>query len=92
MNFEEFLDEPVTLYGVAQNSTFGAILQCGPNSVVYVEGVSEWEAADESKMIELSGTLVAAGDDADLHGDDGTVKHGIGRHYVVREATWERLS
>ncbi|MFI5714263.1 hypothetical protein [Nocardia sp. NPDC051750] len=92
MNFEEYLDGPVTLFGVAENSMNGAMLLCGARSVVYIDGLREWDAADVTKMFELSGTLVTEGDDDELHTADGAVGHGIGRHYVVKEASWERLS
>ncbi|BCK56986.1 hypothetical protein [Nocardia wallacei] len=92
MNFEAYLDRPVTLFGIAQNSMTGAVLLCGSRSVVYIEGVREWSDTDVSKTFEVSGTLVAAGDDADLYSPEGAIKHGIGRHYVVKDATVERLS
>ena len=92
MNLEEYLDGPVTLFGIAENAMGGAAVMCGPRSLVYIDGLHAWNDTDLAAAIEVSGTLVARGDDADLRGPDGTVLHGIGRHYVVREATWERVS
>lgn len=92
MDLEQYLDGPVTLFGVAQNSMNGPILMCGARSIVYIDGLQEWDPADVSKMFELSGTLVAEGDDSELRTAEGTIGHGVGRHYVVKEPSWERLT
>ncbi|WP_280379937.1 hypothetical protein [Nocardia wallacei] len=93
MNFEEYLDTPVTLYGIAENSMAGAVLVCGPDAHVFIEGVTEWGEDVRLKAIELDGVLTSEGDDADLEPDEtGIARHGIGRHYVVKDATWEVIS
>ncbi|WP_406280955.1 hypothetical protein OH799_15725 [Nocardia sp. NBC_00881] len=92
MNFEEYLNEEVTLFGIAENSMYGAIVMCGPRSLVYIDGLDEWSGADEYKTVEVSGTLVAEGDDADLYTEDGAVKHGVGRRYILKDSTWELLN
>ncbi|WP_280362678.1 hypothetical protein [Nocardia wallacei] len=90
MNLEEYLNTPVTLYGIAENSMAGAVLVCGPDSHVFIDGLAEWSEDEKLRAIELDGLLVREGDDADLEPDEaGIVSHGIGSHYVVKEATWE---
>jgi hypothetical protein len=51
---------------------------------VYISGLDRWADNDLSAAFEVTGTLVVetGADDPD----------GIGRHYVVKDATWERIS
>ncbi|MFB8006017.1 hypothetical protein [Nocardia sp. NPDC056000] len=88
MNLDEFLNDTVTLFGLADNAMFGAVVVCGPNSHVYVEGLHEWSDDDRFKSVEITGVLVLEGDDMDLDSEEIPV-HGLGRHYVVKDAQWE---
>lgn len=91
MNLAEYVDSKVDLFGIAENAMAGAILRCGQNSHVYIDGLREWNDNELHCAFEITGLLVEEGDDADSI-DDGTAMHGIGRHYVVKNATRERLS
>jgi len=91
MNFEEYLNYEVTLYGRAENSVYGPVLVCGPRSMVYIDGLPEWDAADVGGVAEVTGTLAAEGNDADLRAPDGSAMHGVGRRYIVKNASWEIL-
>ncbi|MCU1640797.1 MAG: hypothetical protein JWN03_1072 [Nocardia sp.] len=90
MNFEDYLNEEVTLFGIAENSIYGAIVMCGPRSLVYVDGLQEWGEV-EDKTVKITGIVVAEGDDGDLRTEEG-VKHGVGRRYILKDATWKRLN
>ncbi|WP_019928187.1 hypothetical protein [Nocardia sp. BMG111209] len=92
MDFEQYLNEPVTLFGVADNVDDRAVLWCGPRDLVFISGLSEWAADEVNLGFEVSGTLIAEGDDADLRNEYGEAMHGIGRRYLVRDAIWERIS
>ncbi|MQY25465.1 hypothetical protein [Nocardia aurantia] len=91
MDLEQYLNEPVTLFGVADNVDAGAVLWCGPRDLVYIAGLSEWPTGDVNSGFEVSGVLIAEGDDADLRNESGEAMHGVGRRYLVRDATWERI-
>lgn len=88
MNLDEYINGNVILYGLADNAMAGAVLVCGPNSQVYIEGLGEWTEEDRFSAIRVTGLLVVEGDDADLGNAEAPV-HGIGRHYVVKDAQWE---
>ncbi|MEV4130518.1 hypothetical protein [Nocardia sp. NPDC049707] len=92
MNLEEYVNSTVTLYGIAEDAMAGPILVCGPSSHVYIEGLREWDDGDLYSAFAVTGMLVEEGDNADLVAEDGSSAHGIGRHYVVKNATWERIT
>ncbi|MFD0363444.1 hypothetical protein ACFQZZ_18510 [Nocardia sp. GCM10030253] len=92
MDLEQYVNSTVTLYGLAEDAMAGAILLCGPSSHVYIDGLQEWSDSDRYSAFEVTGMLVKEGDDADLVSDDGSVAHGIGEHYVMKNPTWERIS
>ncbi|NUS44857.1 MAG: hypothetical protein HOQ24_14360 [Mycobacteriaceae bacterium] len=92
MDFSDDIGRTVILYGIAENDGAGAILRCGPDSHVYIDGLAEWSDSDVHNAFEVTGTLVERGSDADLQVNDNTVAHGVGRHFAVRNATRHRLT
>ncbi|MFE9575195.1 hypothetical protein ACFYO1_02320 [Nocardia sp. NPDC006044] len=92
MDLDDYVNKLATLFGIAENTAGGAILRCGVDSHVYIEGLSEWDEIDQYAAFEVTGTLVEEGCDADLRTDEGAVLHGLGRHYVLKRAIWERIS
>ncbi|MCX4095146.1 hypothetical protein [Nocardia sp. alder85J] len=92
MDFEQYIDGPIILFGVADNSEDGAVLWCGPRALVHIAGLGEWPPGDIDATFRVSGTLIAEGDDADLHNELSEAMHGTGRRYLVRDAEWVRVS
>ncbi|MEV0295418.1 hypothetical protein [Nocardia sp. NPDC050710] len=92
MDLADYVDDTATLFGLAENAAAGAILRCGPNTHVYIGGLPRWADDELDAAFEVTGHLVAEGDDADLRASDGRPRHGLGRHYVLKDATWERIT
>jgi hypothetical protein len=92
MDFADYVNATVILYGIADNAMAGAVLRCGPSSHVYIDGLSQWSDSERYTALEVTGTLIEEGSDLGLRADDGTVMHGIGKHYVVKNATWKPIS
>jgi hypothetical protein len=80
MDFADYINATVTLYGIADDAMTGAVLRCGPSSHVYIDGLSQWRDNERYTALEVTGTLVEDGSDLGLRPDDGTVVHGIGQH------------
>ncbi len=92
MDLADFVNAPITLYGIADNATAGAVLRCGPSSDVYIDGLAHWDEGELYTALEVTGTLIEEPGDLGAQADDGTVAHGIDRHYVVKNATWKHIS
>ncbi|WP_406265608.1 hypothetical protein OH799_18625 [Nocardia sp. NBC_00881] len=92
MDLADYVDDTATLFGIAENAAAGAVLRCGAASHVYIDGLSKWDDSEQYAAFELTGNLVEEGGDADLQTDEDTVIHGIGRRYVMKNATWEWIS
>ncbi|RMI29521.1 hypothetical protein [Nocardia stercoris] len=91
LDLADYVGRPVLLLGVADNLLAGAILVCGRNSHVYIDGLDRWPEEQCNRPFEVTGVLAERDSDADLRGPDGRPRQGIGRHYVVRDATWTPL-
>lgn len=91
MDLADYVDDVATLFGIAENAAAGAVLRCGANSHVYIDGISVWDDSDQGAAFEVTGTLVEEGSEVDLLGGEGAVVHGIGRRFVMKNATWERI-
>ncbi|WP_063126467.1 hypothetical protein [Nocardia fusca] len=92
MDLADYVDDTATLFGIAENAAHGAILRCGGDAHIYIDGLSVWDDSEQYAAFEVTGTLVEEGRDADLRTGEGAVVHGIGRRYVMKNATWERIS
>jgi hypothetical protein len=92
MNLADYVNDKATLFGIAENAAAGAAIRCGATSHVYIDGLSEWDDSEQYAAFEVTGTLVEEGSEADLQTGEGPVIHGIGKHYVMKNATWERIS
>ncbi|UAK34559.1 hypothetical protein K8O92_12370 [Nocardia asteroides] len=92
MDLADYVDQPAILFGIAENAAAGAVLRCGEASHVYIDGLSQWDDSDQYAAFEVTGTLLEEGSDDHLRAGEGPVIHGIGRHYVIKNATWERIS
>jgi hypothetical protein len=92
MDFADYINTTVILYGISDNAAAGAVLRCGPTSHVYIDGLSQWSDNERYTALEVTGTLTEKGSDLDLRADDQTVMHGIGKHYAVENATWRPVS
>lgn len=92
MDLADYVDDTVDLYGIADNAAAGAILRCGTSSHVYIDGLSRWSDSERYRAFEVTGTLVREGDAAGLRAADGAVTHGLGEHYVVKNARWNPIS
>ncbi len=92
MDLSEYVGRPIILCGLANNARAGAILVCGPNSHVYIEGVAIWPDEHVNRAFEVRGVLAEAGSSADLRSPDGRRhRQGVGRYYIVREPTVELI-
>ncbi|MBF6168609.1 hypothetical protein IU486_28240 [Streptomyces gardneri] len=89
MDFADYLDEEVVLYGIAENAMAGAVLRCGRNTHVYLDGLPQWDESDHHGAFEVTGVLAVEGDDTEAFGENRTT-HRLGRHYVLKNPTWER--
>lgn len=92
MDLADCVNATVTLYGIADNAMAGAVLRCDPSSHVYIDGLSQWSYSQRYTALEITGTLIEEGSDRGLNADDGTVMHGIGKHYALKNAAWKRIS
>jgi hypothetical protein len=92
MDFANYVNATVTLYGIADNGAAGAVLRCGPSSHVYIDGLPEWGDSERYSALVVTGTLIEEGSDLSRRTDDGTIMHGISKHYVVKNATWKPIA
>lgn len=92
MDLADCVNSTVILYGIADNAMAGAILRCGPSSHVYIDGLSQWNDSERYSAFEVTGTLAEESGDVEIGAGEGSVSHGLGRHYVVKNAAWERVS
>jgi hypothetical protein len=91
LDLADYIGETAILFGIAENAATGAVIRCGTTSHVYVDGLSRWEHGEQHAAFEITGILVEEGSDADLNTDQESAVHGIGKHYVMKNATWERI-
>lgn len=92
MDLADYVDDTATLFGIAENAAAGAVLRCGAFAHVYIDGLPEWDDSDLHAAFEVTGTLVEEGSEDRRGTGDGTLIHSLGKHYVMRNATWERVS
>jgi hypothetical protein len=90
MNLDDYVNDTVTLFGIAENRPAGAVLLCGARLYVYIEDLRQWSDSELHEAFEVTGTLVAEGSDDDLRGAGN--QHGFGKRYVVKHGTREQIT
>ena len=87
----QFLDQTVTLVGVARDAHSGAVVLLSDGTPVYVVGLDEWDEQWNRKQIKITGTLRKRelAPDPEV-GPNGEVSHGMfGDALVLEDAVWE---
>lgn len=86
--WEPFLDERVTVEGVARNAKLGALVQL-KNTIIYVDGLDRWPADwPEGAKVRVSGLVAKR--DAPPPSDE--ISGGVsGPVFLLGEPRWERL-
>ncbi len=78
----------VTIQGVAENASRGAIVTVG-RTPVYIDGLERWDGAHRDKQVTVSGTLyIEPGDE--VVNAKGEYSHGVptGR-FMLESASWK---
>lgn len=93
MNFEELIDQDITVKGVAFDDHSGAVVVTDDDSAIYIGGLPYWSKQDRGQRVEVTGTLryekLAPDPTVDT---DGVVSHGMfGSQLVLEGATWRIL-
>lgn len=92
MDLADYLNAPVTLYGIADNAAAGAVLRCGPTAHVYIDGLSRWSEDERYGTFEVVGTLIEVDGRHHRPAAGTPVTHSLDPHYMVTNATWTSLS
>jgi hypothetical protein len=56
MDLADYVDDTATLFGIAENAAHGAILRCGGDAHIYIDGLSEWDDSEQYAAFEVTGT------------------------------------
>ncbi|MGW6334119.1 hypothetical protein [Nocardia rhamnosiphila] len=89
MDLADYLNEEVVLYGMAENAMAGAVLRCGTNSYVYIDGLARWADTEKYGAFEVTGVL---GEEVDTTPDiPAHLAHARERYYVVKNPVWKRI-
>ena len=87
----DFLDQTVTLVGIARDAHSGAVVLLSDDTPVYIVGLNYWDDEWNRKRIKITGVLR----DSELApdpevGPDGEHSHGMfGDALVLEDAVWE---
>lgn len=57
MDYESVLNQQITVEGIAQNASLGAIVLTDDMVPIYLEGMMIWDAALLNKAVSATGTL-----------------------------------
>lgn len=89
----QYVDQEVTLAGVARDSHQGAVVLLSDGTPVYIRGLYCWDAELNFKRVKVTGILRERKIAPDPEvGPSGEVSHGmVGDAWVLEDAKWELL-
>lgn len=89
----EFLDQAVTLVGIARNAAAGAMVLLSDGTPVFIRGLTSWDRALDRKQVKVEGIQRQTPPRGPLSNAKGEHLHGSGGEELVLEgAVWEEVT
>jgi small nuclear ribonucleoprotein (snRNP)-like protein len=88
---EKLFDQTVTIEGLAQNASLGAIVLLDDYTPVYLDKIKEWDKKNDQKVVIVTGILrhKSIAPKATVT-SQGEVSHGTdGKSYVLENPEWK---